>query len=123
MMTAATATAAGGGTRASHPSSSRVPLPPFSNAFPVFLLGAVVVLVIYQLRLGWHQAVRTGDDYEALQMFRKELPDEQQLAAEQQVVQPVQQDTLVVYIYNEDDAVYKQNFQHFLVAGVQPNSR
>jgi hypothetical protein len=35
----------------------------------------------------------------------------------------VQQDTLLVYIYNEDDPVYRDNFQHFLLAGVQPGSR
>jgi hypothetical protein len=34
-----------------------------------------------------------------------------------------QQDTLLVYIYNEDDPVYRENFQHFLLAGVQPGSR
>jgi hypothetical protein len=35
----------------------------------------------------------------------------------------VQQDTLLVYIYNEDDPVFRDNFQHFLLAGVQPGSR
>jgi hypothetical protein len=35
----------------------------------------------------------------------------------------VVQDTLLVYIYNEDDPVYQENFQHFLLAGVQPDSR
>ncbi|KAF6262624.1 hypothetical protein COO60DRAFT_600618 [Scenedesmus sp. NREL 46B-D3] len=35
----------------------------------------------------------------------------------------VPQDTLLVYIYNEDDPVYRDNFQHFLLAGVQQGSR
>lgn len=97
------------------PTADRMKLP--LHALPVFLLGALLVLLVYQLRLGVHQAVYSGDDAESLQPFR---PAHQQ---PQQQVAAVQQDTLVVYIYSEEDPMYKDNFQHFLIAAVQPNSR
>lgn len=88
-----------------------------AHALPVFLLGAVVVLIIYQLRLGMHQALQASDDY-----GRPQMPDPLAQHQEQQLV-AVQQDTLVVYIYNEEDVVYRDNFQHFIISAVQPSSR
>jgi hypothetical protein len=35
----------------------------------------------------------------------------------------VARDTLVLYIYNEDDPIFRDNFEYFLLAGVQENSR
>ncbi|WIA42667.1 hypothetical protein OEZ86_008629 [Tetradesmus obliquus] len=116
------------GGSSSSSSSSKLPVPSIASAFPVFLLGAALVLLLYQLRLGWHQAVRTGDDYEALQKFKSGLllPDNSSSssdAAAAAAAAAVLQDTLLLYIYNEDDPVYRDNFQHFLLAGVQPGSR
>jgi hypothetical protein len=48
-------------------SNSKLPMPSIASAFPVFLLGAVLVLIVYQMRLGWHQAVRTGASAAAVQ--------------------------------------------------------
>jgi hypothetical protein len=72
-----------------------------------------------------------GDDYEALQKFRSGLLlrddsssiDAATADAAAAAAPAVLQDTLLVYIYNEDDPVYRDNFQHFLLAGVQPGSR
>eukprot|EP00878_Enallax_costatus_P034239 GHUV01037944.1.p1 GENE.GHUV01037944.1~~GHUV01037944.1.p1 ORF type:complete len:289 (+),score=39.82 GHUV01037944.1:1474-2340(+) len=90
-----------------------------AHALPVFLLGAVVVLIIYQLRLGMHQAVQAVGDVGSLQSLDPAAQQQQQ----QSVTAAAQQDTLVVYIYNEEDAVYRDNFQHFIITAVQPNSR
>jgi len=45
--------------------------------------------------------------------------------APSQLQQPadIPADTLVIYIYNEDDPAYPSNFQHFISFAVQPNSR
>jgi hypothetical protein len=106
-------------------------------AFPVFLLGAVVVLITYQIRLSWHQS-EPADDFTSLHLQQAQqeaggpattaLAAAQQLPANEQQPQPKQPaavpvDTLVIYIFNEDDPVYPSNFQHFLAVAVQENSR
>jgi hypothetical protein len=40
-----------------------------------------------------------------------------------QPVTAVEKDTLVIYILNEDDPIFKENFDFFLLAGVQEGSR
>lgn len=108
------------------------------SAFPVFLLGSLVVLVTYQLRLGWHQggidSGGGGDDLGALaaqyaaatRLPQPQPPSQpaQRLTQTQQGAQaqraqqqpPPVVDTLVVYVYNEDDAEHAGNLAHFLAA-------
>jgi hypothetical protein len=93
-------------------------------------------LVLLGQQAVWHCVSLAGDDYEGLQMFRSGLllrHDSSSSSSSDRDAEPgdvaaaeapaVLQDTLLAYIYNEDDPVYKENFQHFLLAGVQPGSR
>jgi hypothetical protein len=116
------------------------------SALPVFLLGCVLVLLGFQFRLAYLQAASTdtGWSWDTTTDLSTAATATGQLAADrqQQHVQAQQtvtsqkhsavtavpkaevaRDTLVLYIYNEDDRIFRENFEYFLLAGVQQNSR
>lgn len=107
------------------------------SALPVFLLGCVFVLLCFQFRLASFQAATTGYDWPAAAGGQAASAasagaSAAHLAASQQqgdgstLLQPVtavKKDTLVVYVLNEDDPIFSDNFQYFLLAGVQEGSR
>lgn len=95
-----------------------------------------MALLGFQFRLASFQAATTGYGWPVTsnQPTATAAAQTAQLAAEQQqhgqadsaLAQPataVKKDTLVLYIFNEDDPIFKDNFQYFLLAGVQENSR
>jgi len=95
-------------------------------ALPVFILGCVLVLVVLQIRLASLQAATSGFGVPAASnrpISAVALQDQQQGQQQATPPVPVERDTLVIYIYNEDDPIYKENFHYFLLAGVQADSR
>lgn len=109
------------------------------SALPVFLLGCVFVLLCFQFRLASFQAATTGYDWPAAAGGEAASAASAgaraaQLAASQQQQQgdgstllqhvtALKKDTLVVYVLNEDDPIFSENFQYFMLAGVQEGSR
>lgn len=95
-------------------------------ALPVFILGGVLVLVVLQIRLANLQAATSGFGVPAASnrpITAAALQDQQQGQQQPSPPVPVERDTLVIYIYNEDDPIFKENFHYFLLAGVQADSR
>lgn len=113
-------------------------------ALPVFLLGCVIALLVVQFRLANLQAATVGYGASwpptATQPSTVPTPDrliaaKQQLQAaagdshqappppKQEAAAAVDKDTLVIYVLNEDDPLYRDNFEYFLLAGVQQDSR
>lgn len=120
------------------------------SALPIFLFGCVVVLIGFQVQLANLQAATEGYGWSArqqlpssnavtttptpsqvlqqIQQHQQQQQNQQQQEGggqhiERAVPAPVTKDTLVLYIYNEDDPAFKDNFHYFLLAGVQENSR
>lgn len=109
------------------------------SALPFFLLGCVVALLGLQFRLASLQAATAGYGWpagskpraQAPQLTAVQQPQQQQQPADagrkdSTVPQPVtaeKKDTLVIYTLNEDDPLFKDNFEYFLLAGVQEGSR
>jgi hypothetical protein len=115
------------------------------SALPFFLLGCVIALLGSQFRLASLQAATTGYGWPAgskprtqakqLAAVQQQLHLQQQQQQQQQAeaghrdskpLQPVaavKKVTLVIYILNEDDPIFKDNFEYFLLAGMQESSR
>lgn len=117
------------------------------SALPVFLLGCVLVLLGFQFRLAYLQAASTDTEWSggtttdlstaatATGQLAAGRQQQQQVHAQHTATSQdhgvpetakaaaVKRDTLVLYIHNEDDPIFRENFEYFLLAGVQENSR
>jgi hypothetical protein len=113
------------------------------SALPVFILGCVIVLLGCQFRLANLQAETVGYGLPATATANQHSTEvrEKLIAAQQQQQRQKQEqqemgegshrtqkaavvkDTLVIYVLNEDDPIFRDNFEYFLLAGVQEDSR
>lgn len=113
------------------------------SALPVFILGCVIVLIGCQFRLASLQAETVGYGLPATSTANQHSTEvrEKLIAAQQQQQRQKQEqqemgegsrltqkaavakDTLVIYVLNEDDPIFRDNFEYFLLAGVQEDSR